>query len=394
MVDFSSESSTVAASRRPLVLVADDIPENVELLSHQLSDLGYDTLAAYDATTAVELCIRHRPDLCILDIAMPAGSLNVDDRTAGFEVCRILKKNPYTHRIPVIFVTALNDTSDRILGIEAGGDDFLPKPHNRQILKARVKSLLKLKATSDALELSYEKLRELERIRDDLIKMVIHDLKTPLTGVLASLEMIVDGNFGSVLPEQKRVLKDAQRQSEDLLALIGDLLEVSKLEEASMSLNREVFNAQAFVQEVIDEWRVRFEQDSTRVSLDLNTCSVNISADKQLLKRVFSNIIQNALTHSDREIELLVTGRVQKDANAIVLSISDNGVGIAPEYHEVIFQKFAKIAGRHVPRNRSSGLGLAFCKLVAEAHGGKIWVESELNAGSTFFVLLPTEQNA
>ena len=101
-------------------------------------------------------------------------------------------------RIPVIFVTALNDTTDRVKAIEAGGDDFLTKPHNRQILSARVRSLLRLKFATDALDDSYRKLRELEKVRDDLMKMIVHDLKTPLTSVLASLEMALDGDFGEV----------------------------------------------------------------------------------------------------------------------------------------------------------------------------------------------------
>ena len=105
-------------------------------------------------------------------------------------MCRRIKRDPRTSRIPVIFVTALNDTSDRVRAIEAGGDDFLTKPHNRLVLGARVRSLLKLKAATDALEDSLRKLRELEKVRDDLMKMIVHDLKTPLTSVLATLEML------------------------------------------------------------------------------------------------------------------------------------------------------------------------------------------------------------
>ena len=149
----------------PLILVADDVAANVELLNDQLSMLGYRVISASDGPSAVEMCFAHNPDLCILDVAMPAGSLRVDDRSTGFEVCRRLKRDPRTERIPVIFVTALNDTTDRVKAIEAGGDDFLTKPHNRQILSARVRSLLRLKFATDALDDSYRKLRELEKVR-------------------------------------------------------------------------------------------------------------------------------------------------------------------------------------------------------------------------------------
>src|SRR6266550_5585277 len=171
-----------------VILVADDIPANVELLLDQLNSLGYDTITAVDGPSAVAAAFEQHPDLCILDVSMPAGDLGVDDRSTGFEVCRRIKRDPRTKSIPVIFVTALSDTTDRVKAIEAGGDDFLTKPHNRLVLGARVRSLLKLKAATDALEESYRKLREVEKMRDDLMKMIVHDLKTPLASVLATLE--------------------------------------------------------------------------------------------------------------------------------------------------------------------------------------------------------------
>src|SRR5215211_4226100 len=210
----------------PLILIADDVPANVELLIDQLHTLGYRTVAASDGPSAVAATFEHRPDLAILDVSMPAGDLGVDDRQTGFEVCRRIKRDPRTSRIPVIFVTALSDTTDRVKAIEAGGDDFLTKPHNRLVLGARVRSLLKLKAATDALEDSLRKLRELEKVRDDLMKMIVHDLKTPLTSVLATLEMLSDGDFGQVTIPQKAAIGDAETKSEDLLALIDDILEV------------------------------------------------------------------------------------------------------------------------------------------------------------------------
>src|ERR671923_2903237 len=207
-----------AKAKPELILVADDIPANVELLLDQLNSLGYETITAGDGPSAVAAAFEKHPDLCILDVAMPAGDLGVDDRSTGFEVCRRIKRDPRTSRIPVIFVTALNDTTDRVKAIEAGGDDFLTKPHNRLVLGARVRSLLRLKAATDALEESFRKLRELEKVRDDLMKMIVHDLKSPLTSVLAALEMVLDGDFGAVSPAQRRALGDAEAKAEDLLA--------------------------------------------------------------------------------------------------------------------------------------------------------------------------------
>jgi len=259
---------TEAASQTPLIVVADDVPANVELLSDQLTALGYRVTGTVDGPSALAACFEQHPDLCILDVSMPAGSLGCDDRATGFEVCRRLKRDPRTARIPVIFVTALNDTTDRVKAIEAGGDDFLTKPHNRQVLGARVRSLLRLKFATDALEQSYRKLRELQKLRDDLMKMIVHDLKTPLTSVLASLEMALDGDFGAYSPEMRRALGDAEEKAEDLLTLIEDLLEVARLEEASVSLELQPIAPRAFLVSVSDEWAMRFRQDGARVSVD------------------------------------------------------------------------------------------------------------------------------
>lgn len=373
----------------PLILVADDVPANVELLADQLETLGFRTVGAVDGPTAVAACLKHHPDLCILDVAMPAGTLGVDDRSTGFEVCRRIKRDSRTARIPVIFVTALNDTSDRVRGIEAGGDDFLTKPHNRLVLGARVRSLLKLKAATDALEESYRKLRELEKVRDDLMKMIVHDLKTPLTAVVATLEMVADGSFGPVTLDQKHALGDAETKAEELLALIGDLLEVAKVEETGIVLEREPVAPGAFIAELIHEWHVRFTQEGAVVAIAVSDDAPTFQGDKPLLKRVFSNLVQNALTHSGRAIELRITARGAEDG--VLFGVHDNGPGIPEEFQELIFQKFGRVKTAHVPRVRSSGLGLAFCKLVIEAHGGRIWVKSTPGEGSAFYVQLPAQ---
>jgi signal transduction histidine kinase len=375
-----------------VILVADDIPANVELLLDQLNSLGYDTITAVDGPSAVAAAFEQQPDLCILDVSMPAGDLGVDDRATGFEVCRRIKRDPRTARIPVIFVTALNDTSDRVRGIEAGGDDFLTKPHNRLVLGARVRSLLKLKAATDALEDSLRKLRELERVRDDLMKMIVHDLKTPLTSVLATLEMLADGDFGGVSTPQKAAIGDAESKSEDLLALIDDILEVARIEEANITLSLAPMAPGALLAELVHEWGHRFQQEQTTVAVSVADDAPVFKGDKGLIKRVFSNLIQNAITHSSRAIHLELSAR--RAGHGVLFTVSDNGPGIPPEYHEVIFRKFGQVEMPRTPRTRSSGLGLTFCKLVVERHRGRIWVKSAEGKGSSFYIELPSDPAA
>ena len=372
-----------------VILVADDIPANVELLLDQLNSLGYETITAVDGPSAVAAAFEQQPDLCILDVSMPAGDLGVDDRSTGFEVCRRIKRDPRTSRIPVIFVTALNDTSDRVRGIEAGGDDFLTKPHNRLVLGARVRSLLKLKAATDALEDSLRKLRELEKVRDDLMKMIVHDLKTPLTSVLATLEMLSDGDFGGVSTTQKAAIGDAETKSEDLLALIDDILEVARIEEANISLTLAPMAPGALLAELVHEWGHRFQQEGATTSVSVADDAPVFTGDKGLIKRVFSNLIQNAVTHSSHPVHLELSAR--RAGQGVLFTVSDNGPGIPAEYHDLIFRKFGQVEMPRFPRTRSSGLGLTFCKLVVERHGGRIWVKSAEGHGSSFYIELPSD---
>ena len=371
-----------------LILVADDVPANVELLFDQLHVLGFRTMKAHDGPSALQACFEGHPDLVILDVSMPAGDLGVDDRSTGFEVCRRIKRDARTKSIPVIFVTALNDTTDRVKAIEAGGDDFLTKPHNRLVLGARVRSLLKLKAATDALEDSLRKQRELEKLRDDLMKMIVHDLKSPLTSVLATMEMLLDGDFGQLVETQRKALGDAEAKAEDLLTLINDLLEVRKLEETELTLDLQPIAPGALLHEIEHEWSMRFQQESATALIDVADDAPVFEADKALIKRVIGNLVQNSLTHSATAVTLQLSAR--REGEGILFTESDNGPGIPPEYHEVIFRKFEQVRTPNVPRTRSSGLGLAFCKMAVEAHGGRIWVQSAGSGqGSAFHFYLP-----
>ncbi|MGI9077414.1 MAG: ATP-binding protein [Gemmatimonadaceae bacterium] len=386
---------TGPAAATPLILIADDLPVNVELLADQLATFDFRVISATDGPSAVESCFANLPDICILDVYMPAGDLGVDDRSTGFEVCRRIKRDPRTARIPVIFVTALSDVKDRIKGIEAGGDDFLTKPHDRQILGARVSSLLRLKRATDALEDSNRKLRELEKVRDDLMKMIVHDLKTPLSAVLASLEMVIDGDFGALEPQQLQVLADAEIKGKELLDLIGDLLELARLEEAEIPLDIGQIDAAELLDELQNEWALRFRQEGGTLHSEVATGTPCFRADRRLVRRIIGNLIQNAVTHSPSPVDVRLSARAE-GGDHILITVADNGRGIPPEYREVIFRKFERVKHVGVSRGRSSGLGLAFCKLAAEAHGGRIWVQSgdSTVGGSQFHISLPLDPAA
>ncbi|HVZ48756.1 MAG TPA: hybrid sensor histidine kinase/response regulator [Gemmatimonadaceae bacterium] len=381
--------ASVERAHAPLILVADDAEANVALLTDQLEVMGYRVAVAADGPSALAAAVDRRPDLVILDVSMPPGDLGVAERDTGFEVCRRLKRDPRTARIPVVFVTALSDTSDRVKAIEAGGDDFLNKPYHRLVLSARIQALLKLKGATDALEQSLKRLAELQKVRDDLLKMIVHDLKAPLTSILATLEMMRDGDFGDLTTPQARALSDAEGKAEDLLGLIEDLLEVARIEERTLPLDPEQIAPAALLQEIVYDWRLRFEQEGVSASVDVADDAPVFVADKALFKRVLGNLVQNAVNHSPGPVTLRLAAR--RDPKGILFTVADNGPGIPADYQEIIFRKFEQVHAQHAPRVRSSGLGLTFCRLAVESHGGRIWVTSTEGEGSTFFVQMPLE---
>jgi signal transduction histidine kinase len=215
----------------------------------------------------------------------------------------------------------------------------------------------------------------------------VHDLKTPLTAVLANLELLAEGDFGPVSDRQKTALVDSEAKAQELLRLIEDLLEIARIEETTISLRLERVTAHPLIDEIVRDWQLRLEQEKARVTVDVPNDLPPFLADRSLLKRVFGNLIQNALVHSSRAVELGLVARAEP--HGVRFTVSDNGPGIPPQYHDVIFRKFEQLKSPNVPRVRSSGLGLTFCRLVVDAHGGRIWVQSHEGQGSAFHVFLP-----
>jgi len=381
---------TAPGAERPLILLAAGAPDISALAHGELDSLGVRLLVVTDAEVVVEAAVTQPPVLCIVDAELPgARRVTVAADQPGLEVCRRLKRDPRSARIPILVLAGSADRANHARAIDAGADDVVSLPDAKALLGLRVRALLRLKAATDALDESGRRLRELEKVRDDLMKMIVHDLKTPLTSVLATLEILGDGDLGDLTAEQHDAVDDMRERGNELLTLIDDLLQVWRIEATTLPLSLEDITPAHFLDELMREWEYRFRHERAQVHVEAPPDAPPFRGDRAVLRRVLGNLFQNALTHSPGPVALRVSAR--GDRRGVLFTVADSGTGIPPEYHEVIFRKFHRLPGPNDARARGSGLGLAFCRLAVEAHGGRIWVQSEEGRGSAFHVLMPLD---
>jgi signal transduction histidine kinase len=363
----------MASETPPNVLLVDDTAENLRLLAGMLSTKGFDVRPVTSGGEALEAVATEPPDLILLDVTMPGMN--------GFEVCSRLAQHEEWRKIPVIFLTALTDVSDKVKGFAAGGVDYITKPFQLEEVLARVTSQLALRQARRDLERTIEKLREVEQLRDDLVGMIVHDMRSPLTVLITQLQLLrMD------LPaEMAESVDDALRGARQLNSLATALLDVRRMEEGKMPLQKKRVDL-ALLASDVREAMAKVEPDRV---IELSSAgSVIAHCDESVVRRVLENLISNGIKHTPtgaplRIVIAPVSGRVQ-------IGVHDQGPGVPPEARERIFEKFGAVAVRQDRSYHSVGLGLAFCKLAVEAHGGTIRVEDGIPRGSAFVVELPS----
>ena len=356
-------------------MIVDDTPQNLELLEAMLSEQGYKVFALPDGEMALQAALREQPHLILLDILMPGLD--------GYEVCTRLKADPQLQEIPVIFLSALNEPLDKVRAFRAGGVDYIPKPFQLEEVAARVRNHVELSRQRRELQASYERLREAEHLRDGLVHMLVHDLRSPLTGIRMVLE-----SAPHLLPpghaELAELLGIMQTSADAMSEMITQLLDISRLEAGQMPLRRTSGDLVALARSVQDSLSAQAETRRLRVTA---AEAIVADYDEALLRRVLGNLLGNALkfTQFDGEVSL----DIRREAGQVRVTVADNGPGILPEFHQKIFTKFGQVESRK--SGLGTGLGLAFCKLAVEAHGGTIGVESVPGQGSRFWFTLPAE---
>ena len=389
---MSSESPMrdTQVSETASVLVVDDDQRNVRLMESILRSSGYQVLKAYNGEEALQVVEDDSPDLLLLDVMMP--------KMSGFELCQRLKGRYETRLLPIIMVTALNALEDKVQALEYGADDFLSKPINKVELLAKVRSVLRVKGLQDELE---RKKSEIEAVNQELVRMqgfkesmmqmVVHDLKNPLASIMGNVQLIQMQSIEMMAPSRlDELLQRTQESTRQLMRMILNILQIGKLEERKMPLRLEPVPLHRVVQENVDEMMGLSARDGILLENRVNPDLPAPRADRELVSRVIANLLNNAFKHTQSGGQVVVDA--QREGAQITLTVSDTGEGIPEELQPRIFEKF--VAGDSGAGRRmlyDSGLGLTFCRLVVDCHGGSIWLRSKPGEGTTVFISLLLE---
>lgn len=359
----------------PSILVVDDTTANLHMLADMLKRRGFRARPVPSGRLALQAVRADPPDLILLDVNMP----DMD----GYEVCAELKKDPSLAAIPVIFISAYGETVDKIRAFSAGGIDYITKPFQVEEVEARVSIHLQLRRQQRDLEIALARQRHLEVTRDSMVHMIVHDLRAPLTAVFNYIDLVREQEAGFISIESLQNLDLAMKASRWMVQMVNVLLDTSKIESGHMQLRlaehdigQVIADAIDAIRSLADERNVLYRPVHIRAVIDLDA-----------ITRVVQNLVTNAvkLTPPGGDVRIAVLPHIDR----VRVEVVDHGPGIAAEHHPKIFQKFAQLDTNIRQSVPSSGLGLYFCKLAVEAHGGHIGVDSAIGSGSTFWFELP-----
>jgi two-component system, sensor histidine kinase and response regulator len=364
------------------ILVVDDNAENRALAEATLTDDGYLVVLAGSGEAGIAAFERERPDCVLLDVRMPG----IDGPTA----CERIRLLPGGGDVPIVFVTAQRDVDTFDRALHAGGDDFLTKPFRPNELVARVEAALKLRRLaverSDLYAQVKQQRDDLQRLqlqKEQLVAFLVHDLKNPVNAIELHAELVLRDPGGS--ERSRRSAAKIRDEGRALLRMITTLLDIAKADEGRFVPAHGRIELDALVGAVFDELEIRAHTAGVQLARELG--AKTLSADPDLMRRVLENLVENAIRYAPEGSEVRVLAQVAQ--GGIELRVQDAGPGVPPHLRELVFERFvsdggdAGGSGRAMRTNR--GLGLAFCKLAVEAHGGRIWIE-DASPGAAFCV--------
>jgi two-component system, sensor histidine kinase and response regulator len=378
---LAAERTSLSGSK---VLVVDDNAENRALVVAALEDEGHQVIEADGGEAGLRAFEAEAPDCVLLDVRMPGLD--------GFATCDRMRALPRGPETPIVFLTAQRDVDTFDRALRSGADDFLTKPVRPAELVVRVQSALKLRKMSAELRAHYDLLRrqrdDLQRVqlqKERLTAFIVHDLKNPVNAMDLHAQVL---QRNPELPESAvESVQHIREGARTLLRMVMNLLDISKSEEGRLTPRHATVDLMALASNVLEEFELRAKNGE--VTLAPTVDAPGLRADPDLLHRVLVNLLENAIRHAPERSEVRLSATVGD--GAVEIRVTDRGTGVPEALRQKIFEPFVQVEhGDRVVSRAGRGLGLTFCRLAIEAHGGTIWVE-DANPGATFCVRLPHE---
>lgn len=370
-----------AVANQPKILVVDDNAQNRALVRAALEDEDLTVVEAASGAEGVASVQAERPDCVLLDVRMPGMT--------GFEACAAMRALPGGGDLPIVFLTAQRDLETFDAAQRAGADDFLTKPVQPTELVMRVQTALRLRRMGEELREHYalvrkqrDDLKRLQLQKERLSAFVVHDLKNPINSMDLHAQLLLRNR---ALPDKAHNSAHRIRaEARSLLRMVLNLLDISRGEEGTLVPRHDSVEVPALIGALVEEFDARAARASVR--LFHAGPAMAVQADPDLLRRVLENLVDNAIRHAPEDSQVEVCWSEVDEG--LELRVADHGPGIAPELRERVFDRFVQLDSAPLVSRAGRGLGLAFCRLAIEAHGGRIWI-GEHGPGTVFHVHLP-----
>jgi len=366
------------------LLLVDDRPENLLALEAILDSPHYHLIKAVSGEDALKCLLKEDFAVILLDVQMP----DLD----GFETAELIKKRDQSKHIPIIFLTALSQDEEHIFkGYSVGAVDYILKPYNIDVLKSKVAVFVDLYKKSRQLVQEQKARTEAEessRIKSEFVSNVSHELRTPLNAILGYTALLLDGTFTPIDENLKTPLEGIYRNANDLLKLVNNILDLSKLEAGKLSVFLEELDLSVLVEEVSKTMKLFIENKSLELHRNQIDDLPPIVSDRVKIKQILTNLICNAIKFTQRG-SIRITGRNRPEKGGVEIAIQDTGVGIRAEELDKIFTAFHQADASYTREYGGVGLGLKIVKDLLRLLKGEIAVESLYGEGSIFTIFLP-----
>jgi two-component system sensor histidine kinase/response regulator len=369
-----------------LILIVDDTQANLKLLSNVLANEGYNYIEATNGEEAIGLAKENKPDLILLDIMMPG--LN------GYEVIRELKDIDELSEIPVIFLSSLTDTNDKVQAFREGGVDYITKPFQKEEALARIRAHLQIrflqKQLNERIKILREREVELSRLnqkKDELVRTVSHDIKNPLTGIIGLVKLMKVSDKVSE-DEKTQMLSVIEESGNNLLNLVREILDREAKKVESEELNYSEVPIFDVIDRVVSMNKAKSLVKKIGLSYSVKPKNLVAEIDSNKIEIAVNNLVSNALKFTPSGGDVWVD--VSQKKETIYIEVRDNGIGIPPKMQPDLFvDKNNTYSTKGTSGEVGTGLGLDIVQLYIELHGGQISVESELDKGTTFYIKFP-----